>query len=80
MLQTAIPATTENLYDRDYQLWLADTIGKLKAGDFRDLDIAHLVEEIEDLGKRDQRELQSRLIVLFAHLLKRCYVDFAGGK
>jgi Domain of unknown function DUF29 len=75
MLQTSIPATTENLYDRDFQLWVADTIGKLKAGDFQDLDIGHLVEELEDLGKRDQRELQSRLIVLLAHLLKRCYVD-----
>jgi hypothetical protein len=75
MLQTSIPTTTENLYDRDFQLWLADTAARLQAGDFEHLDIAHLVEEIEALGKRDQRELQSRLIVLLGHLLKRCYVD-----
>jgi hypothetical protein len=81
MLQTAISTNTEltsadpNLYDQDFQLWLADTAVKLRSGDFQNVDIAHLVEEIEALGKRDQRELQSRLIVLLAHLLKRYYVD-----
>jgi hypothetical protein len=80
MLQTSIPVSTdlvstENLYDRDFQLWLVDTAAKLRSGDFGHLDMAHLIEEIEALGKRDQRELQSRLIVLFAHLLKRCYID-----
>jgi hypothetical protein len=80
MLQTSIPVSTdlvstENLYDRDFQLWLVDTAAKLRSGDFEHLDMAHLIEEIEALGKRDQRELQSRLIVLFAHLLKRCYID-----
>jgi hypothetical protein len=75
MLQTSISVSTENLYDRDFQLWLVDTAAKLRSGDFGHLDMAHLIEEIEALGKRDQRELQSRLIVLFAHLLKRCYID-----
>jgi hypothetical protein len=75
MLQTSIPTTTENLYDRDFQLWLAETAAKLRSGDFEHLDVVYLVEEIEALGKRDQRELQSRLIVLLAHLLKRCYID-----
>jgi hypothetical protein len=75
MLQTVISVSTENLYDRDFQLWLADTAAKLRSGDFEHLDMAHLIEEIEALGKRDHRELQSRLIVLFVHLLKRCYID-----
>ncbi len=75
MLQTSIRAGTESLYDRDFQLWLAETAARLQSGEFEHLDIGHLVEEIEALGKRDQRELQSRLIVLLAHLLKRCYID-----
>jgi Domain of unknown function DUF29 len=85
MLQISIPSSPDvsgpdvsspqELYDRDFQLWLADSVAKLKSGDFQHLDIENLVEEIEALGKRDQRELQSRLIVLLAHLLKCCYVD-----
>jgi Domain of unknown function DUF29 len=82
MLQTVTPTSIENLYNRDFQLWLAATVESLRSGDFEQLDRVHLIEEIEALGKRDQRELQSRLIVLLAHLLKRCYVnspdDFRG--
>jgi hypothetical protein len=74
MLQTAIPTSTEpGLYDRDFQLWLADTAAKLRSGDFHNLDLENLVEEIEALGKRDQRELQSRLIVLLVHLRRRIF-------
>jgi hypothetical protein len=34
------------------------------------LDLEHLAEEIEDVGKSEQRELASRMAVLLAHLLK----------
>jgi hypothetical protein len=35
-----------------------------------EVDIEHVAEEIEDMGKRDKRELHSRLTVLILHLLK----------
>src|SRR5262249_29556410 len=33
-------------------------------------DIEHVAEEIEDMGRRDVRELNSRMRVLVSHLLK----------
>ncbi len=37
---------------------------------FDELDVDHAAEEIEDMGKRDVRELSSRTEILIAHLLK----------
>jgi Domain of unknown function DUF29 len=34
------------------------------------IDREHIAEEIEDVGKSEQRELASRMVVLLAHLLK----------
>lgn len=62
------------LYDRDLALWYADTIAQLKASDLANLDLEHLIEEIEGLAARDRREIKTRLKVLLAHLLKRAYV------
>ena len=42
----------------------------IRAGRFDLLDIEHLAEEIEDVGKSEQRELENRMAVLLAHLLK----------
>jgi hypothetical protein len=64
-----------SLYEQDMVLWCADTIAKLREGNFANLDIEHLVEEIEGLANRDKKEVESRLDVLLAHLLKRLYVN-----
>ncbi|NBC11834.1 MAG: DUF29 family protein, partial [Gammaproteobacteria bacterium] len=53
----------------------------LRAGRFSRLDVEHVAEEIEDLGKRERRALQSRLGVLLGHLLKwRCQPDYPNRK
>lgn len=67
--------TMMELYDRDFDLWISDTVTKLKAHRFHELDLENLIEEIESLAKRDRRELENRLDVLLNHLLKRCYID-----
>ena len=64
----------QQLYDRDFYLWIEDTVAHLKARDFKYLDIENLIEEIETLGRSEKRELKNRLDVLLAHLLKRYYV------
>ncbi|MGK7892430.1 MAG: DUF29 domain-containing protein [Xenococcus sp. (in: cyanobacteria)] len=66
--------TSKTLYDSDFALWIEDTVKKLKAKNIEDLDWENLIEEVESLGKRDKRELKSRLITLFEHLLKCIYV------
>ena len=70
-----ILAKTKTLYEQDFALWVEETVKNLKSGDFTEIDCENLIEEVESLGKRDKRELQSRLITLFEHALKRCYVS-----
>ena len=63
------------LYERDFNLWLEDTIAKLKAGDFQNIDIENLIEEIAGVTGSDKREIENRLQRLIEHILKRCYVS-----
>jgi len=67
-------APKTDLYDRDLNLWVEDTIAKLKAGDMQSLDVEHLIEELESLAGRDKREVLTRLKRLIEHILKRRYV------
>ena len=64
-----------SLYERDFLRWTTDTVTKLKAKNFEQLDLQNLIEEIEDLGRSQKKELKSRLLVLLEHLLKRLYVN-----
>ena len=57
-------------YDTDFFQWTQQQAAALAAGDAATLDWANLAEEIESLGKRDWRALESRLDVLLMHLLK----------
>jgi hypothetical protein len=67
--------TKLSLYDRDQYLWLEEAIAKLRAKDFQSLDLVNLIEELEIVAGRDRAEIESRLGVLLAHLLKRLYVQ-----
>jgi hypothetical protein len=58
------------VYETDYSTWVARHIELLKKGYFAEIDIEHLIEELEGRSRSDKRELESRLIVLIAHLLK----------
>lgn len=60
-------------YDQDFFAWAMDTAKLLRAGRFAEVDVAHVAEELESLGKSEKRELVSRLTVLLAHLLKWKY-------
>lgn len=62
-----------NLYETDFYAWTLEQSKLLKNGDFKDLDIINLVEEIESLGKQQRQELRNRLAVLIEHLLKWDY-------
>ncbi|WP_295426501.1 DUF29 domain-containing protein [uncultured Thiodictyon sp.] len=62
--------TSTAAYEQDVIAWANEQARLLRAGQFARLDIEHLAEEIEDVGKSEQRELASRMAVLLAHLLK----------
>jgi len=72
-LQTQVEVLS--LYEQDIVLWVEDTVAKLKAGDFANVDLVNLIEEVESVGISQRRELFSRLNRLLEHLLKRLYVD-----
>ena len=57
-------------YDSDVIAWAQEQVNLLRSGQFSLLDIEHIAEEIEDVGKSEQRELANRMAVLLAHLLK----------
>lgn len=63
-------APEASLYDTDFFEWTQHTAEQLRRRHFDKADIEHAAEEIEDMGKRDLRELNSRTEVLMAHLLK----------
>lgn len=60
----------EPLYEKDFQIWIDATIQHLKNRQFESLDIEHLIEELNGLGKSEQNALKSNLMILLAHLLK----------
>jgi hypothetical protein len=61
------------LYQQNYTAWSQQTAELLKAGRFEDLDIEHLLEELEGMGASEKNELENRLVVLLVHLLKWQY-------
>jgi len=58
------------LYDQDFFEWTAHNAQLLREGRLSEADIEHIAEEIEDMGKRDQRLVRNRIKVLLTHLLK----------
>ena len=57
-------------YESDVVAWAKEQAALIRSGQFDQLDLTHIAEEIEDVGKREQRELASRVAVLLAHILK----------
>ena len=60
-------------YETDVVAWSNEQVRLIRAGRLDQLDLEHIAEEIEDVGKSEQRELASRMAVLIAHLLKWQY-------
>ncbi|HRY16154.1 MAG TPA: DUF29 domain-containing protein [Candidatus Competibacteraceae bacterium] len=60
-------------YEQDYHAWTQQTAELIRQGNFADIDIEHLVDELEDMGASKERELENRLGILLAHLLKWRY-------
>ena len=57
-------------YEQDVIAWANEQARLLREGRFELLDVEHLAEEIEDVGKSEQRELANRCALLLAHLIK----------
>ena len=69
----SVPISLKLLYEKDYQAWLEETVNLLQSHSLDWLDLDHLIEEIEDMGKRQKEAVESNLTILLMHLLKYKY-------
>ncbi len=60
-------------YEDDFLVWIVHQAELLRANKFDQLDITNLIEELTAIAGSQRRELQSRLDILIAHLLKCRY-------
>jgi len=71
---------TSSLHDLDFYAWTQQQVDLLKSGNLVDVDVKHLIEEIESMGASERRELINRLAVLLAQLLKWHYQPSFRGR
>ncbi|MCX6043527.1 MAG: DUF29 domain-containing protein [Chloroflexi bacterium] len=64
---------TQTLYKQDFYAWTKQQAALLQSEELEKLDLPNLVEEIEAMGRSEESQLDSRLTVLSAHLLKLTY-------
>ena len=57
-------------YEKDLYTWALEQASLLRRRKFDEIDLEHLIEEIEDMSKSERRALQSFLETLLMHLLK----------
>ena len=57
-------------YNTDFFAWTREQSALIRARRWSEIDVEHLADEIEDMGKSEKRALESRLEILLMHLLK----------
>jgi hypothetical protein len=63
-----IPKT---LYDTDFAAWSSHTAALVRAGRLEEVDLEHVAEEIEDLGKSERRSVRAQLRRMLMHQVKQ---------
>jgi len=58
------------LYEQDFALWAERQGALLRARHFDQLDLDNLIEEVEDLGRRERDAMESLVETTLEHLLK----------
>jgi Domain of unknown function DUF29 len=69
-MATQITHPARDLYEQDFYAWSRRQAELLRLKRFTDLDLAHLIEEVEDLGETVYRSVRSRVRTIIEHLLK----------
>lgn len=57
-------------HENDFYAWTQEQAHLLKTGKLHQIDWQYIAEELEDMGRSEKRQLESRLEVLIMHLLK----------
>ena len=69
-MATRVRTRGSDLYEQDFYAWAREQATLLRAGRFEELDLAHLTQEVDDLGEALYRSVRSRLRTIIEHLLK----------
>ena len=69
-MATRIAPPPNPVYEQDFYAWSKAQAGLLRAGRYADLDLEHLIEEVDDLGESLYRSARSRIRTIIEHLLK----------
>ncbi|MBD2526988.1 DUF29 family protein [Nostoc sp. FACHB-133] len=48
-------------YKADFNLWIEETAQLLRSHRWHEIDVEHLIEEVEGLGKSERRTIASQL-------------------
>jgi hypothetical protein len=70
MADTKIRARPNDLYETDFYAWTQQQAQLLRERRWHDLDLENLADEVESVGRSDKTQIESRLEILMAHLLK----------
>lgn len=57
-------------HENDFYAWTQEQAHLLKTGKLHQIDWQYIAEELEDMGRSEKRQLESRLELLIMHLLK----------
>jgi len=60
----------KDLYEKDFYLWVMESIKLLKNREYDLVDWENLLEEIEDMGKSLRKSVRSYMAVIMEHLYK----------
>jgi len=69
-MATRIKPAPKELYQEDFYVWTQRQAELLRARRFEDLDLEHLIEEVEELGDTKLSSVLNNARVVMEHLLK----------
>ncbi|NJK29297.1 MAG: DUF29 domain-containing protein [Acaryochloridaceae cyanobacterium CSU_3_4] len=72
-MSTELRTSHKSLYAADFVRWVETTAAQLRTQNYPSVDWTNLIEEIEDMSRRERKSLKSSLLVILLHLLKWQY-------
>ena len=72
-MATRIKPTAKVLHEQDFYVCAQNQAELLRERRFNELDLANLIEEVEDSAGAMRRSVRSRIITIMVHLLKLQY-------
>lgn len=61
------------LYEQDFYAWAMHNAELMRQGHLSEIDVEHIAEELEGMGRSERRAFVNRMAILLTHLLKWTY-------